>query len=387
MHIKEKKKFKYFLIIDCFSKYVWIEALKSKSNDVTQAFSKVLKDTNRSPKNFNTDQEKEFYGYHFQNLMKKYGINHCSTFSPTKAIIAECCIRTIKEKLFKYFSLSGSYKWIDVLSEIVKRYNEKKYSTTKMRPIDVNKGNEKEILSTSYNHIKLHTTPKKLAIKDFVRISKIKHAFEKDYLPNWITELFKIIKSDRPIKSAFYEYDLQKTKHPDIYLVEKVLRRKGRKVYVKWLGFDKTHNSWIDINNKFAVEENSDIQFNELFTMYEETVPKNKANSNLSKGKEKDYYIINTVFTCSTDKIDVHIFVKNTILCFNETEWESFMSNFLWLLDVYFRINIEVTCFQFMSGDSVITSYQGQEQHTKLLAVTKQETLILVRGGTVNIIL
>lgn len=49
-----------------------------------------------------------------------------------------------------------------------------------------------------------------------------------------------------PISGGFYEEELQKTSNPDIYLVEKVLRRKGNKMYVKWLGLDRKHNSWIE---------------------------------------------------------------------------------------------------------------------------------------------
>ncbi|KYQ51588.1 hypothetical protein ALC60_09309 [Trachymyrmex zeteki] len=48
---------------------------------------------------------------------------------------------------------------------------------------------------------------------------------------------------------AFYEHELHRATYPDVYLVEKVLRRKGDKVYVKWLGFDGSHNSWIHKNN------------------------------------------------------------------------------------------------------------------------------------------
>ncbi|CAH1385036.1 unnamed protein product, partial [Tenebrio molitor] len=48
------------------------------------------------------------------------------------------------------------------------------------------------------------------------------------------------------IKGCFYQQQLQKVKYPDVYLVEKILRRKNNKVFVKWLGFDSTHNSWID---------------------------------------------------------------------------------------------------------------------------------------------
>ena len=48
------------------------------------------------------------------------------------------------------------------------------------------------------------------------------------------------------IRGGFYEEELQKTKYQDTYLVEKILRKKGDQVYVKWLGFDNKHNQWID---------------------------------------------------------------------------------------------------------------------------------------------
>jgi len=76
-----------------------------------------------------------------------------------------------------------------------------------------------------------------------------------------IGPLFKIVKVQRTnpvtylledyrgksIAGAFYEYELHRATHPDTYLVEKVLRR-GNEVYVKWLGFDGSHNSWIHKN-------------------------------------------------------------------------------------------------------------------------------------------
>jgi len=75
--------------------------------------------------------------------------------------------------------------------------------------------------------------------------------------------VFKIVKEQRTnsvtylledyrgksIAGAFYEYELHRATHPDIYLVEKILRKKGTKVYVKWLGFDGSYNSWIHKDN------------------------------------------------------------------------------------------------------------------------------------------
>lgn len=121
-----------------------------------------------------------------------------------------------------------------------------------MCPIDVNKSNELKLLLNAYNFIKLATSSHTFSISDTVRISKVKHLFDKKYTPNWTTELFKIAKVNithprtyqiedlhgHPIRGAFYEPELQKTNQHDVYLVEKVLRKRGNNVYVKWLGFD-----------------------------------------------------------------------------------------------------------------------------------------------------
>ena len=98
---------------------------------------------------------------------------------------------------------------------------------------------------------------------DVVRISKYKTIFSKGYLPNWTTELFKIrlvkqgtpvtylLEDTRgnPIQGRFYEQELQLARYKDAYLVEKVLKKRGDKVLVRWLGFDSSHDSWINKTN------------------------------------------------------------------------------------------------------------------------------------------
>lgn len=265
LYAKFNKNYKYILtVIDCFSKFLWMKPLKTKSGEeVATAFESILQ--NRKPHNLQTDQGKEFFNTNFKELMVKYNINHYNTYSCKKASIAERVLRTIKERLFKYFSLSGSYRWIDVLPSIVYDYNHTKHKTINKKPIFVNKNNENEVLKYAYNHIKLTSPIRKFSVGDIVRISKAKHIFEKGYMPNWTTELFKVSKvkitnpvtylledlEGSPIKGAFYEAELQQTKQPDLYLVEKVLRKRGNKVYVKWLGFDNRHNSWINKTNRF----------------------------------------------------------------------------------------------------------------------------------------
>lgn len=257
---RDNKSFKYILfVIDAFSKYLWTEPLKTKNaTDVKDAMSKIVR-SGRTGNNLLTDMGTEFYNKHFKLLMQKYNINHYSVYSTKKAAIAERVIRTIKNKLYKHFSLTGKYKWIDVLTPITDQYNKTRHRTTGMRPCDVTSKNEKILLSSVYSNIKVKGKSK-FKLGDIVRISKYKSLFDKGYTPNWSTELFNIVKvkitnpatylledmNGKPILGSFYESELQRAKHKDVYLIEKVLRSKGRKLYVKFLGLDKSHNAWLD---------------------------------------------------------------------------------------------------------------------------------------------
>lgn len=252
------------IVIDCFSKYAWTVPLKTKcKGEVTNAFKDVLRRSHRYPTNLQTDMGKEFFNNNFNDLMKTFKINHYSTFSTKKASIVKRLIKTFKSKLFKYFHLNGSYKWIgDVLLNVTNSYNKTHHRTTKFKPAEVNKSNEMLVMK---NIIKSQTRKnnqfkKKIRVGDHVRISKYKNCFQKGYTPNWSTEIFIIKKvndtnpvtyhiedqRNHPILGLFYEQELQKTACPGIYLIEKVIKSKGKKMYVKWLGLSEKENSWID---------------------------------------------------------------------------------------------------------------------------------------------
>lgn len=258
-YARENKGNKYILIvIDCFSKYVFARALKSKtSKETTTAMENILKNKDgRVPHNLQTDNGKEFYNQDFTKLMKKYGINHYSTYSVKKASIAERAIKTIKGMLYRQFSERGKYKWIDILDEIIFTYNNRKHRTIGLKPSDVKPNTRLDV----FKNLKIFGK-RRYKVGDIVRISKFKGVFDRGFTSSWSSELFKIVKvqitnpatyiledlKGQPVAGGFYEQELQKTKYPDIYLVEKVLRRKGNKVYVKWLGIDE--RSWINKDN------------------------------------------------------------------------------------------------------------------------------------------
>lgn len=254
---------KYILVvIDTFSKFAWAYALKQKNQEtVASAFQNLLKQ-GRIPKNLQTDLGTEFYNIKFNNLMKTYKINHYSTYTTKKAAIAERFIRTLKSKLYKQFSLKGNYRWYDgTLEDVLNDYNNSYHRTIACSPANVNKHNKNIILRRYEKACKSSlSNTHKYKVNEFVRISKHKGIFEKGYTPNWSTEIFRIKKVQntspvtylledsrkQPILGAFYKEELQLTKNPHLYLVEKVLKTKGNKVLVKWLGLSMKENSWID---------------------------------------------------------------------------------------------------------------------------------------------
>ena len=136
-----------------------------------------------------------------------------------------------------------------------------------MKPIDVNKSNEKYIKSTVYNYDKTSKKPK-YKINDVVRISvKRRELFDKPTGNiKWSEELIKIYKinksniisyqikdmNDEIIKGIFYERELQLTKNTTgEYIIEKILKTKGNQMYVKWRGYSNNFNSWV---NKYVIK-------------------------------------------------------------------------------------------------------------------------------------
>ena len=165
-------------------------------------------------------------------------------------------IRTLKNKTFKHMTAISKNVYFDVLDDIVNKYSNTVHRTIKMKPIDVTDDSYAE-----YNE-NFNKKDPKFKVGDNVRISKYKNIFAKGYTPNWSEEVFVVskIKNTVPwtyvvsdlngeeITGSFYEKELQKTSQ-EKFRTEKVLKRKGDKLSLKWKGYDNCFNSWIDKKN------------------------------------------------------------------------------------------------------------------------------------------
>ena len=231
---------------------------EKKSITITNAFQKIFKEFHRKTNKIWVDKGSEFYNSSVKKWLKDNDIGMYLIHNEGKSVVAERFIRTLKTKLCKYMTSLSKNVYIDILDDIVNEYNNTYYRTIKMKPVDVKD-------NTYIDSMELHSSKEvdykdpKFKVGDHVRISKFKNVFAKGYTPNWSEEVsvIKKVKNTVPwryvindlngdeIIGTFYEKELQKTNQQE-FRIEKVIKRKGDKLYVKWKGYDNSFNSWID---------------------------------------------------------------------------------------------------------------------------------------------
>ena len=263
---KENEGYKFLLlVIDTFSKYGWIVPLKDKKGEtIVKALKEIFKESGRRPDKLWTDKGREFFNKDVRDLVYLY-----ATENEEKSSIAERWIRTMKEKMFKYFTDYNTNKYIDVLPELVEDYNNTVHSSTKLTPTDASKEeNELKVWRNLYpDRYKTSRLNPKFSVGDKVRITKKKEVFEKGYTTRWTEEIFTIkeIRETNPItykledlqgeeiEGTFYEPELQKTEQ-QIYRIEKIIKKEKGRSFVKWKGYSDKFNSWVD--NKDLIDLN-----------------------------------------------------------------------------------------------------------------------------------
>ena len=182
------------VVIDCFSKMLYAEPVKRKNADyMSMAFKKIFENLNFFPNSIITDRGLEFYNLQVQKIFDHYGVNHYSTKTKTKwkASMAERVIRTIKNRLEKYFYSTKTHKWIDFLPQLVKNYNSTPHRTIGMAPDQVTFENSPAIYKHVFGDSNLVVKPR-LKKGDRVRILIDKTIFDKGYNQNWSDQIYKI---------------------------------------------------------------------------------------------------------------------------------------------------------------------------------------------------
>ena len=210
---KDNKNYKYLLtVIDCFSKFGWAIPIYNKSGiEIYKAFKSIFTKFKRIPNKIQTDLGKEFYNKDVKKLFKENNIIHFSTHSNVKASIVERFNRTLKEKMWKYFTENKTNKWIDILDSLIDNYNSSYHRSIKMSPLLAsNKENSSQVENNLYGNIKnIEMKKPRYKVGDKVRINKYKSVFAKGYLPNYTSEIFVISEVVKSVSDKIGEYKIK----------------------------------------------------------------------------------------------------------------------------------------------------------------------------------
>jgi len=129
--------------IDVFSKRAWAVPVRRKSaRDVTEAFERIL--TDQKCNMVQSDKGTEFLNSTFQTMLKSHNIHfYTRENEDLKAAVVKRFNRTLKQKMFRYFTYKNTRRYVDVLDDLLHSYNNTHHRSIGMAPLEVNKENER----------------------------------------------------------------------------------------------------------------------------------------------------------------------------------------------------------------------------------------------------
>lgn len=262
-YARENDGYKYILvIIDCFTRYCWLKALKDKSaKSLKAAFEKLYADI-PIPERVQTDQGREFNNREMKKLFDDHEILYFTTRGPGfKCAMVERLIRTLKNILFRYFTRQGNHRYIGILDELAESYNNSYHRMIKMTPKEARSA---PLDSLKVNFTEIVTKKRKPSMKpgQSVRIAYDRNKMDRGYMQTYLDPVWKVKSvhksdgipmyqlEDDDNRRRFYSRQIQPV--GDIaYRVEKVLRTrvnprtKKTEYFVKWLGYPMSECSWV----------------------------------------------------------------------------------------------------------------------------------------------
>jgi hypothetical protein len=266
-HAERNDGVKFLLtVVDCFSRLAWAVPLRDKSGrEVSDALRRTF--AGAGYKKLQTDKGTEFRNARVKEFLREEGMRWFSSENEViKASLVERFNRTLRRKIHAYLTRFRDARYVDRLSAMIDAYNQTPHSALNgLAPVDVDSTNAADLFVSMYEpSSSLARKKPKLASGDHVRTTKHRGAFERGYTEQWTREIFVIdeVRSREspivytlkdlngdPIEGTYYERELQRVRAPETFVIETVLRTRGRGArrerLVKWLGYPEKFNSWV----------------------------------------------------------------------------------------------------------------------------------------------
>ena len=190
---KNNKGYRYILVvIDNFSKFGWTIPLKNKfSQSITDAFSEIIKSSNRRPNLLETDDGKEYVKKIFNEFLNNNKIKRYSRYTDKGAVFAERFNKTVRNFLKKPVFEKGKADWLSELTSVIKKYNNTIHHSTKMTPIQASKKINEKLIFSNLRDDRVKRQPK-FKLGQFVRTADIKRGFSKGDSTNYSYILYTV---------------------------------------------------------------------------------------------------------------------------------------------------------------------------------------------------
>ena len=261
--------YRYLLTaIDIFTRYAFVEPLKNKkASTFLEGFKRIAERAVTLPQRILADRGAEIKNKSFADYCRQNKIKLLHSDNYIHAPFVERFNRTLKTLMYRYMTSRETERFIDVLPRLVETYNSREHRMIGMSPNEAEKEENANLIREKQEENYARRTRKTPRFKEgtTVRISKLKGQFDRGFDEQFHEEIFKIKKvftrlpiptyqletfdGDEIIEGNFYGNELAVVDPPELFKIEKIIRRKkdsktGKKlVLVKWRGY--RNPSWI----------------------------------------------------------------------------------------------------------------------------------------------
>ena len=259
------------MLIDCWTRKLWVHPITKKSADEVLAAVKIMfQDAGKHPKYLGGDRGLEFTNKKMSQYCTENGIIYTPNFNYVHSAFVERANRTFQKIMYTWMTENETETYLPHLEALAKLYNNRNNRTIMMTPneaektenhFQLRKNLEKKYIKILRRRQKMHP---KFKVGDTVRIARSKGHFSRSYQEQFQQEQFRVAQvnkrlpiptytlsnfnGDEIIKGNFYGFEMTHVR-TNIYRIDRVLRtrKKGKKkeYFVRWKGFGPEHDSWV----------------------------------------------------------------------------------------------------------------------------------------------